>query len=238
MTNLIKVLESFNRKERFFLIAQALGCSNCGEPAFSLSDSFRKLLDEKLELTNIGAAIPQKPAMVFVAMDYHLDWLQAALILAHTSQDEKLEFDNEGKEGQIIMGTQEDVDLLVAFKADEMFHVILVEAKAYSGWTKKQLSSKAARLRTIFGENGKKWSDVQPYFCVMSPKESERLNSGPLPSGPLPKWMLDDKDELQWLPLQLPKSKRRVVSRCKKVEGKDNDNRDVYLKFRIKADEH
>ena len=114
MTNLIKILESFNRKERFFLIAQALGCSNGGEPAFSLSDSFRQLLDEKLELTNIGAAIPQEPAMVFVAMDYHLDWLQAALILAHTSQDEKFEFDNEG---QIIMGTQEDVDLLVAFKA-------------------------------------------------------------------------------------------------------------------------
>ena len=201
MTDLIEILKSFNRKERFFLIAQALGCSNCGEPAFSLSDSFRKQLDANIELTNIGAAIPPESGMVFVAMDYHLDWLQAALILAHTSQDEKLEFGNEGEEGQIIKGTQEDVDLLVAFKAGEMFHVILVEAKAYSGWTKKQLSSKAARLRTIFGEGGKKWSDVQPYFCVMSPKESERLNRGPLPGGPPPKWMLDSEGELQWLPL-------------------------------------
>ena len=218
MTDLIEILESFNRKERFFLVAQALGCSNSGEPAFSLSGSFREELNKIIEPT----AIPEEPAMVFVAMDYHLDWLQAALILAHTSQDEKSKFCNEGKEGQVIEGTQRDVDLLVAFKDGETFHLILVEAKAYSDWTNDQLSSKAARLRTIFGEDGKKWNDVQPYFCVMSPKESERLNRGPLLSGPLPKWMLDNKGKLQWLPLQLPKSKRRVVSRCDKDENGDN----------------
>ena len=223
MTDLIEILESFNRKERFFLVAQALGCSNsAGEPAFSLSDSFRKQLDEIIKPT----AIPEEPAMVFVAMDYHLDWLQAALILAHTSQDEKSKFCNDGKEGQIIKGTQEDVDLLVAFKAGETFHLILVEAKAYSGWTNKQLLSKAERLRTIFGENGKKWSDVQPYFCVMSPKESEGLKLECLP-----KWMLYNGDQLQWLPLQLPKSKRRVVSRCDKV--KDGDD---YQSFEIRTD--
>ena len=222
MTDLIEILESFNRKERFFLIAQALGCSNCGEPAFSLSDSFRKQLDEIIKPT----AIPEEPAKVFVAMDYHLDWLQAALILAHDGQDEKSKFCNEGKEGQIIKGTQEDVDLLVAFKAGETFHLILVEAKAYSGWTNKQLLSKAKRLRTIFGEVGKKWSDVQPYFCVMSPKESEGLKRECLP-----KWMLYNGDQLQWLPLQLPKNKRRVVSRCDKV--KDGDD---YQSFEIRTD--
>ena len=237
MTDLIEILESFNRKERFFLVAQALGCSNSGEPAFSLSGSFREELNKIIEPT----AIPEEPAMVFVAMDYHLDWLQAALILAHTSQDEKSKFCNEGKEGQVIEGTQRDVDLLVAFKDGETFHLILVEAKAYSDWTNDQLSSKAARLRTIFGEDGKKWNDVQPYFCVMSPdvqpyfcvmspKESERLNRGPLLSGPLPKWMLDNKGKLQWLPLQLPKSKRRVVSRYDKHK-KGND----YRKFEIRT---
>ena len=221
MTDLIEILESFNRKERFFLVAQALGCSNSGEPAFSLSGSFREQLDKIIEPT----AIPEDPAKVFVAMDYHLDWLQAALVLAHTSQDEKSKFCNEGKEGQIIKGTQEDVDLLVAFKAGETFHLILVEAKAYSGWTNDQLSSKAKRLRTIFGEDGKKWSDVQPYFCVMSPKESERLKRECLP-----KWMLDNDndDNLRWLPLRLPKSKRRVVSRDEKYE------KDKYRKFEIR----
>ena len=220
MTDLLKILESFNRKERFFLIAQVLGCSNSGEPAFSLSDSFREKLDANIKLTNIDIAIPLEREMVFVAMDYHLDWLQAALILAHTNQDETPKFCNEGKGGQIIKGTQEDVDLLVAFKAGETFHLILVEAKAYSGWTNDQLSSKADRLRTIFGGDGKKWSDVQPYFRVMSPKESEGLGTESLP-----KWMLDNDDKLQWLPLQLPKSKRRVVSRCG----------DGYREFEIKV---
>ena len=134
MIDLIEILESFNRKERFFLISHALGLrSNSDEPAFSLSNCFRKQLN-----TNIDVAIPPEPEGVFVAMDYHLDWLQAALILAHTNQDEKSKFCNGSKEDQVIKGTQEDIDLLVAFKAGEKFHLILVEAKAYSGWTNKQ----------------------------------------------------------------------------------------------------
>ena len=128
MTNLIKILKSFNRKERFFLIAHALGLhSNSGEPAFSLSNCFREQLNTKFDLK-----IPQDSEDVFVAMDYHLDWLQAALILAHTSQGEKSKFCNQGKEGQVITGTQEDVDLLVAFQVSGTFHLILVEAKGTS----------------------------------------------------------------------------------------------------------
>ena len=218
MTDLIKILESFNRKERFFLIAQALGLhSKSGEPAFSLSDSFRGQLNEK---TNV--AIPLDPEDVFVAMDYHLDWLQAALILAD-SKDSKSEFCNEG---QIIKGTQEDVDLLVAFKANGMSHLILVEAKAYSGWTNKQLSSKAARLRKIFGDNGKEWPNVQPYFYAIAPEESKGLDTHSLP-----KWMLDAHDKLQWLILELPKLDRRTVGRC----NKDGDS---YQNFKIKRNNH
>ena len=219
MTDLLKILESFNRKERFFLIAQALGCSNSGEPAFSLSDSFRKQLNKIFKLTNIDVAIPEEPAMVFVAMDYHLDWLQAALTLAD-NQDGESKFSNKGEKGPVIEGTQKDVDLLVAFKAGETFHLILVEAKAYSVWTNDQLSSKAARLRTIFGEDGKKWSDVQPYFWTMAPRDPNK--SKRLRRECLPKWMLNNDRELQWLRLQLPKSKRRMVRRCDKDEDGDN----------------
>ena len=222
MTDLIKILESFNRKERFFLVAQALGCSNSGEPAFSLSDSFRKQLN-----ANIDVAIPLK---VFVAMDYHLDWLQAALTysdwlqaaLAHSEKGELVFSNKDENKDEVIEGKQRDVDFLVAFKVRETFHLILVEAKAYSDWDYDQLLSKAKRLRTIFGEDGKKWNNVQPYFRAMGPKnpnEPERLKLGCLP-----KWMLND-DKLQWLHLQLPK--RRMVSRC----GKDNDN--VYQQFKI-----
>ena len=64
MIHLIELLESFNRKERYFLIRQAVG-------GFKLSDEFRR------ELGNAtGLAIPQD---AFAAMDYHLDWLTAAL---------------------------------------------------------------------------------------------------------------------------------------------------------------
>ena len=216
MTDLIKILESFNRKERFFLIAQALGLhSDSGEPAFSLSDSFREQLNAKIDVV-----IPPDPEKVFVAMDYHLDWLHAALVFTHTNQDENSKFSNEGK---VIEGTQEDIDLLVAFKASEKFHLILVEAKAYSSWTNNQLSSKAKRLRRIFCDDGKKWLDLQPHFYTIGPKESEGLD---LKS--LPKWMLDADGKLQWLPLQLPKRKRRVVGRC------DKDG-DAYRNFKIKA---
>ena len=207
---MIQILELFNRKERFFLVAEALGLRSCsGEPAFSLSDCFRKQLNAKIKVE-----IPLEPEMVFVAMDYHLDWLQAALTLAHTSQDEKSKFCNEGKvtfcnvwnvwnacnEGKAIEGTQKGVDLLVAFKVGETPHLILVEAKAYSGWTNPQLSSKAKRLRMIFGEGGKKWPSVQPCFYAIGPKESAGLSTQCLPE-----WMLDEGGQLQWLSLSLPK---------------------------------
>ena len=209
-TDLIEILKSFNRKERFFLITHVLGlCSNSGELAFSLSDSFRE-----------DVAIPRDSERVFVAIDYHLDWLQAALILAHTGEDENSQFCNKGK---VIKGTQEDIDLLVAFKAGEKFHLILVEAKAYSGWTNKQLSSKATRLREIFGEDGNKWREVQPCFYAIGPKEPKGLDLKPLP-----KWMLDADRKLRWLDLPLPKERRKVVL-CDK-------HGNVYRKFEIKPD--
>ncbi len=217
MADLIAILESFNRKERFFLIAHALGLhSKAREPAFSLSDCFREQLNEKIDVT-----IPTDPEKVFVAMDYHLDWLQAALIFAHAKQDGNSPFPNEGKEGRVIEGTQEDIDLLVAFKAGDQFHLILVEAKAYSGWTNKQLSSKATRLRRIFGEYGREWRDVQPHFCAIGHKESKGLDLEPLP-----KWMLHD-GELHWLHLELPRE-RRLVRRCDR-EG------DGYRNFKIEG---
>ena len=200
--NLIEIMKSFNRKERSFLIAQALGLhSDCGETAFSLSESFRNRLNK--EVKNVEIPDP-KEREVFVAMDYHLDWLQAALSWKYTSPVENYKFCNEGK---VIEGTQQDIDLLVAFEANGKCHLILVEAKAYSGWDNLQLSSKAYRLRKIFGETGEKWCDVQPYFYVIGPQMPAKLKPDCLPE-----WMLDDRGKLQWLCFRLPKE-RRVVKR-------------------------
>ena len=69
MMTLMEHLESFNRKERFFLVGNALG-----NPDFHLSTDFQTKLN-----TAFGI---QPPNSAFVAMDYHLDWLHAGPFLA------------------------------------------------------------------------------------------------------------------------------------------------------------
>ena len=69
MMTLMEHLESFNRKERFFLVGNALG-----NPDFQLSTDFQTKLN-----TAFGI---QPPNSAFVAMDYHLDWLHASPFLA------------------------------------------------------------------------------------------------------------------------------------------------------------
>jgi hypothetical protein len=66
---LIERLASLNRKERYYVVAWALGNSQ-----FSLCSDFREQLSSA-----VGLPIP---ADAYVAMDYHLDWLYAALYLS------------------------------------------------------------------------------------------------------------------------------------------------------------
>lgn len=198
MPDLIEILESFNRKERFFLIAQALGQERNGDPAFILSDDFRRELEGM-----VGFPIPEEPEKVFVGMDYHLDWLQAGLVLSSNIQEEL--FSNAG---EVIKGTQEDIDLLVAFRQGDQYHLILVEAKAYTGWSNDQLKSKANRLREIFSDSGTKYDGVIPHFCLMGPKSTNIKVD-------FPGWM-KPSGELLWIDLKLPNG-RRQVNRCDKV---------------------
>ncbi len=64
MADLITLLRQLNRKERYYLVAQALGIRE-----FRLGDDFRGQL-----AAVVGREIPQD---AFVAMDYHLNWLHA-----------------------------------------------------------------------------------------------------------------------------------------------------------------
>lgn len=133
MTDLITILKSFNRKERFFLIGQALGNSH-----FILADSFKKKLSDKLEL-NI-------PSNAFVAMDYHIDWIFASLFL-FLNPKKHPPYKTDGA----LTATQEDVDLIIAFIDRDIYHLILIEAKGETSWSNKQLNSKSERLKKIFG---------------------------------------------------------------------------------------
>lgn len=190
MPDLIELLESFNRKERFFLISQALG-------SFALSDDFRRELGGVL-----GLAIPHG---AFTAMDYHLDWLAAALH-AHDHGTVEGIFDNQGQ--QVIRGTQEDVDLLVAFQDRGLFHLVLVEAKGATGWTNKQMRSKADRLAQIFGPEGDRYPGVVPHICLVSPRPPQQLKASDWPG-----WMSRKDGSYIWLKLTFPEE-RVMVTRC------------------------
>ncbi len=190
MPDLVELLTSFNRKERFFLISQTLG-------NFQMSADFLRDLGEELGLT-----IPQT---AFLAMDYHLEWLIAALH-AWGSDDVNRIFDNQHQ--QIVKGNQEDSDLLIAFRAGQEYHIVLVEAKGATGWTNKQMLSKAERLGRIFGSEGSRYAGVVPHFCLMSPRRPQQLRANEWPS-----WMSKDDGSYIWLKLHFPKD-TRMVTRC------------------------
>ena len=186
----IDLLRSLNRKERFYLVGMALG-----KPSFSLSDDFRRQLREAFNL--------EVPADAPVAMDYHLNWIQAAKIF---STNEELMCVPHGLDPQVA-GNQEDVDLLVAFRHSSLVHLLLLEAKGATGWTDRPMRSKASRLRAIFGEDGEAWPGVQPRFALVSPRPPQRLKSSDWP-----RWMRDAGVPL-WIPLPMPRDLLRVT-RC------------------------
>ena len=159
MSDLVELMEFFNRKERFLLIRQALG-------TFRLIDDFRTKLGRAIDLT-----IPQA---AFIAIDYHLDWLAAALH-AHKSRSPNGIFENANQE--VVGGNQQDIDLLIAFDEGEKSHVVLVEAKGATGWSNSQMQSKAKRLRQIFGSDGECYPGVVPHFCLLSPRPPQHLQA-------------------------------------------------------------
>ncbi len=150
MSDLIENLRSFNRKERFILLREALGSDTLG-------DAFRERLGDAIGVT--------VPADAFVAMDYHLDWLQMALYLAaNPSPPERIRND------RLVSGNQEDADLIVAFQGNSATHVVLVEAKVETNWTNSQLESKAERLDLIFGEGRPRVHLATPHYVLASPE--------------------------------------------------------------------
>ena len=190
MPDLIDLLESFNRKERFFLISQALG-------SFQLCDEFRTKLSRETDL-----AIPHG---AFMAIDYHLDWLTSALY-AHACGDHRKIFDN--PQQLVIKGNQQDIDLLVAFREKEKCHIVLVEAKGATGWNNGQMRSKADRLSQIFGSEGNCYPRVVPHFCLVSPRPPEQLTANEWPA-----WMSKEDGSYFWIKLTMAPG-RKKVTRC------------------------
>lgn len=228
MGNLLDILDSFNRKERFFLLAQALGqyeeSSGAEKKAkFKLSENFREGLAKTLCLKERDIRIPTDSSSIFVAMDYHLDWIAASLCHFEEQQELPYSFSNENNGDSVVKGTQQDIDLLVAFHCvdDKKYHLVFIEAKAYTSWDKSQFEEKACRLKQIFGNTVAKDSKVQPHFCLMGPKDIVDFDMQCVPT-----WMMP-RGKLVRLCLSLPNSRLRV-RRIQKSQFKD-----TYQKFRV-----
>ena len=206
MTDLIETLGKFNRKERFFLIRQALGDGD-----FPLSKSFREDLGVAIGLAACGIEIP---CGAFAAMDYHLDWIAASLWAYQKPDPTSEPFPNPDR---VVTGTQQDTDLLIAFKEKEgeNYRLVLVEAKGYGPWSNKQMGEKAERLEGIFGKDGKKHPEVTPHFCLMSLTPPEKLVTESWPA-----WMKADAGYPYWMELKLDYP-RLEVTRCDS-EGKSS----------------
>ena len=198
MTPTIHVLRSFDRKERFAVLRETLGFD---AEAPGLHDRFR----EKLS-TCIGVAVPER---AWLAMDYHLDWIEMALHLAERGENpDENPFRNE--HFPEINRNQQDVDLLMAFRGrtagEATTHVVLIEAKAYLGWNNAQLEEKAVRLRAIFGDDGTCRRGVTPHFVLMTAKRSRQIRTESWPA-----WM-KRRGQPGWLDYVLPR--RRKFTRC------------------------
>jgi len=187
----ITYLRRFNRKERFFLVGWALG-----NREFRLAPAFRRGISSVLLL--------DVPRDAFVAMDYHLDWIYASAFLAATGDTNTVHPNKDG----LVSGSQEDMDLVVAFSAGKTAHLIMVEAKGVTAWTNKQATSKARRLEAIFGQGGDRWSHICPHFIIVSPREPQGLECSRWPG-----WMKRGDGRPYWVKMEIPGGLVRVT-RC------------------------
>jgi hypothetical protein len=152
----------------------------------------------------IGAVIRRKiPTDAFVAMDYTLDWLFAAtrwtLDTAACNQPQSWPDD------RALTASQEDVDLVVAWDDREGPHMVLFEAKGFTGWSNKQMASKAKRLDAIFRGTLARHFDV--HFILVGPAPSKGLKTQSWPD-----WMKPGQ-RTHFLPINDPGPKL-AVQRC------------------------
>ena len=198
LSDTIDYLQLLNRKERFHLLREALG-----ETIFRLDERFRTRLQSCLSGSPRGAvSVPLSvPPDAFVAMDYHLDWIGMALRLAadepEHARPDRFPLRDIANNG-LVSGTQQDVDLLVAFQDGPTTHLVMIEAKGDTHWRNEQLDKKAERLKRIFSGE-RRWRDsIAPHFVLMSPTHPTSLTKKGWPS-----WMTPN-GELLWLCLSLP----------------------------------
>jgi len=101
----IENLRRFNRKERFLLLDHILP-----NGIRSISEDFRREIVRQLEGCELGR-------LLFIATDYHLDWMYACLKESFGSNDAKMKQEEpiyQTEQGELLISaTQQDIDLLL-----------------------------------------------------------------------------------------------------------------------------
>lgn len=164
-SKLVDALSRFNRKERYWLLLDAVG-----DPFLDLSSGFLDKLRNAL-----GIDIPERPWWAF---DYHFDWLHAVLAFGpeydfNTLRGPQLNLGNE------IRGTQEDIDLILAFDTT----IILIEAKLTTAWNNTQMRSKIDRIVKLSQEH------INLHLVLSSPRSTTKLKLDEWPA-----WAVSKKD--------------------------------------------
>ena len=215
MSKIIEILRSLDRKERFAVLRETLGFDR-------IAPELRQRFPQEAERLHRRTGAKEH---AFVAMDYHLDWIQIALHLA-ANPGIDLEKPFESPDVDNINKDQEDIDLLVTFETGDenspATHLVLIEAKAYLPWTNEQLKSKTGRLREIFGENRTQAGVVFPHFVLMTGRRSDNIQTREWPG-----WTKDAQGNPFWLEYDLPG--RRKVTRC--TEGGKPDKCGGHLRL-------
>lgn len=199
--DLIFYLRKFNRKERYFLIKEAL----CLED-FKLGDKFRDDFEKALSI--------KIPKEAYAAMDYHLDWIDVSLRLWKKKIELNKIFENDFNEKgkSQLNSNQEDIDFIIAYMDEEKYILILIEAKADTSWTNSQLDSKVNRFKKIFGEYCNKYKNLEVYFILISPSKPDKIKFEVWPE-----WMKKNNKPI-WLELKTEKSFYKIT-RCRQ-DGK------------------
>ncbi|MDR5816760.1 hypothetical protein QCE62_24495 [Caballeronia sp. LZ033] len=166
-------LAQFDAKERFALINAVLGVEFVPHKDF-VARIFKV------------CGIETQPERIFCAMDFHLDWLYAALMKpdldpAWLKEDVPLPriFDEEAGEYPVT-GKQQDADFVMCFTesmtdkpaSPPVTHLLLIEAKGVGSWNTKQMRSKLMQYRAMkHAFDAPHNLHVRPHLVLMSPKD-------------------------------------------------------------------
>lgn len=164
-------------------------------------------------------AHPLEKETAWWAIDYHLDWLAGALYLHTRPPDPYAHRENQLR---LIKGQQEDIDLVVASGSD----VVLIEAKAFSSSSNKQLKSKLQRLKAlcdnetgIYNPSSPKTDQIRLHFALMSRSESRNMNE----DLPWPRWAVNGQRKPFRLKLETQLPDYLTIGRCNDKDEPDRD---------------